>query len=304
MPRIARRSLCSGYSLTLPVGRGMSGTSMTLVLTAACRDQVFLVADRRLTQYPSGRPLDDNRNKVTVFDNRLAFGYSGLADIAGQHTDLWLAEQLAGIDGPLLETLADRATNAWNSLLRGLPASVRRHAFVMVGWGRNEARQPVAVVATISNALGDNGSWLAEAAPTFSVKRYHLKPRHRWGLFRPVGANVGAPELADLHRRLRPRLKRVTRRVPAILALGETIRHVSTRDPSVGSSLVGVVLPVPSPCSDHKRFGVPLVGHASRLAGPMAFDLAAADGEFRWVTPNLVVCQGGVDSSPEPRTKM
>ena len=260
---------------------------MTLVLTAACRDHVFLVADRRLTLYPSGRLQDDNRNKATVYDNRLAFGYSGLADIAGQPTDLWLAEQLAGIGKPLLETLAERATDTWKSLSPHLSDKARRHAFVMVGWGRNQARQPVPVVATISNALGVNGSWLADATPTFSVERYLLK-RHRWGFFRPVGADVRPHELVDLHRRLRPCLKRVTRRVPAIIALGDTIRQVAARDRTVGSSLVGVVLPVPSLGFDHKRFGVPLLGSASELPGPMAFDLTAADGELKWVPPNIV----------------
>ena len=259
---------------------------MTLVLTAACRDHVFLVADRRLTVL--GKLQDDNRNKATVYENRLAFGYSGLADIDGQPTDLWLAEQLAGIGKPLLETLAKRATDTWKSLSPHLSADARRHAFVMVGWGRDPARRPVPVVATISNALDVNGSWLAHATPTFLVERYLLKPRHRWGLFRPVGAGVGPHELADLHRRLRSSLKRVTRRVPAILALGDTIRQVAARDPTVGSSLVGVVLPVPSPGSNHKRFGAPLLGSASELPGPMAFDLTAADGEFKWVLPNIV----------------
>lgn len=261
---------------------------MTLVLTAACRDHVFLVADRRLTLYPSGRLQDDDRNKVTVYDNRLAFGYSGLAEIGGKRTDIWLAEQLSRIPNPILQTLAERATDAWQALSPRLPAKSRRHAFVMVGWGRDETRRRVPVLATVSNALAPSGAWLETANPTFTVDQYLLMPRHRWGIFHPIGAALRPGELADLHRRIRPALKRTTRPLPAVLEMGETIRRVAARDGTVGSSLVGVVLPIPDPDRDHRHFGVPFLPSAGALAGPKAFDLSAGGDDFRWVPPNLV----------------
>lgn len=98
---------------------------MTLVVGVLAREYAVLVADRRLTGLRS-RLEEDGRNKMTVYENRLAFGYTGLAKIGGQRTDLWLADVLSKADGSgeAIRGLAARATETFQQLQ--LPADMKR----------------------------------------------------------------------------------------------------------------------------------------------------------------------------------
>ena len=112
---------------------------MTLVLACLTDDAVYLVSDRRLT---SSRPphavVDDDCNKAVFLDGRIAFGYTGLAEIAGTRTDDWLATALA--DGPTNDLsltaarVAQRASADFASM--HLPLEWKRHAFLGAGWFR------------------------------------------------------------------------------------------------------------------------------------------------------------------------
>jgi len=61
---------------------------MTLVLSLATPDYVVQVSDRRLTD-PTGKTVNENSNKSVLLTNRMAFGYTGLARLAGQSHLIW-----------------------------------------------------------------------------------------------------------------------------------------------------------------------------------------------------------------------
>ena len=81
---------------------------MTLIVTFAASPFVVMVADRRLT-WPNGRIADDDANKVVMFCNQMAIGYTGQARIEGKGTDEWLAHELGGLPTRCLAA-------AWNHL--------------------------------------------------------------------------------------------------------------------------------------------------------------------------------------------
>src|SRR5437016_4841959 len=96
----------------------MGKCSMTLILSLATPEFVVQVSDRRLTTLRPGTTqfdiVDDNRNKIVDWGNRVVFGYTGLAQINGISTDDWLARSLASIGNTdlnlVLKHVRDRAT--------------------------------------------------------------------------------------------------------------------------------------------------------------------------------------------------
>ena len=66
-----------------------SGRSMTLVITAIFPTVVLQASDRRVTYLQGGRTIsaDNERNKAVLYCNRVAFSYTGAAEIFGVPTD-------------------------------------------------------------------------------------------------------------------------------------------------------------------------------------------------------------------------
>lgn len=144
---------------------------MTLILSAVLPDAVIQVSDRRLVRLRhDGSVLreNDEQNKAVFLCNRIAFAYTGLAQMGPYRgrTDEWLAQVLAAASGQLeaLQALASAATDRFrHRLIRGLPAELRAHEFVGVGWARfdpaDEQLEPY--IAAVSNSRTDNGDWCA-----------------------------------------------------------------------------------------------------------------------------------------------
>ena len=62
---------------------------MTFVLSCVTPEYVYQVSDRRLTWLNGaqrGHVVDDERNKSVLVDGRIAFAYTGLAEIGADHT--------------------------------------------------------------------------------------------------------------------------------------------------------------------------------------------------------------------------
>jgi len=151
------------------------------VLTPTC---VYLASDRRVTVRRLDGTVsveDDEHNKAVVWCRRIAFAFTGLADLGpDERTDLWLAHTLASIEGSfgptshghgwLLDELAKRATWEFDRpSLTCLAPEQRRHAFVGVGWARfaREALEPYR--ALVSNFHGDDLEQRPQAAREFRV---------------------------------------------------------------------------------------------------------------------------------------
>jgi hypothetical protein len=75
-----------------------------------------MVGDRRLTDartLPS-KAIDDDRHKIVLLDNRIAFGFTGLAYVGDRPTASWLQEMIRESPGPdavaIMQRIRDRAT--------------------------------------------------------------------------------------------------------------------------------------------------------------------------------------------------
>ena len=73
---------------------------MTLILSCIAKDYIVQVSDRRLSLVTrvGGRlnvkPIEDKSNKAVVFCGALSFAYTGLANLQGKKTDVWLLDVL------------------------------------------------------------------------------------------------------------------------------------------------------------------------------------------------------------------
>jgi hypothetical protein len=142
---------------------------MTLVLSLITESWAIQVSNRRLVWLDAAGGIvrkDDERNKAVVWCNRLAFAYTGLAELGPMReaTDEWLARELAEswTDAGAVEqsqdavvaAIADRATAAMKRprIARGVPPHQRRHAFVGAGWARFKGEDRMApYIAQIHN---------------------------------------------------------------------------------------------------------------------------------------------------------
>jgi hypothetical protein len=163
---------------------------VTLVLSLISESWAIQVSDRRLVWLgPNGTTVrkDDERNKAVLWCNRLAFAYTGLAELGPKReaTDEWLARELAewwanaggheqGQDA-LVAAIIERAGAAMRRprIARGIPAHLKRHAFVGVGWARFDGTGGmVPYIARIQNHLdGDESNPLEPDDFRYAVDR-------------------------------------------------------------------------------------------------------------------------------------
>lgn len=222
----ARRALTSVKRLRSCPRSSASPPSLwavTLVLSVLTPECVIQVSDRRLVMQVSGTGKaafeDDERNKAVLWSARLAFAYSGLADLGDdRRTDLWLAHALAAIveeargmpkhlhldQRHLLERLADRCTEEFRrTSIQSLDSEMRRQAFVGVGWACfNGEEQFSPYLACVSNLYSRGDSVpLPEPADEFSVWVRRLEPSDG-GYFYAEGQRLDDQEQAALVQRL------------------------------------------------------------------------------------------------------
>ena len=226
---------------------------MTLVLSLATPRFALQVSDRRLTKTLSSGTsyvCDDDANKLTLFQNRLVFGYTGIAEIGLQRTDVWLANTLAMVStSPLPEVLAhlrDRATE----LFRQLPglAKDKRHAFVGVGWMSKDGETLQPVICRVSN-YHDGQKELSQAKEAFSFAHQQYDTPPYWGWLE-TGARLKPQEISRLSRSISRCARKGTSPRPLLRHIVDLIRTVASRDPKVGKSLLAVCIPRNAAYSD------------------------------------------------------
>ena len=141
---------------------------MTLIIATVTQNHAVLASDRRVVELPSGRVLDDDSNKTGLWCDRLIIGYTGLAQVEGHRTDLWIADTISTCRSAsdVVHVLRDRSTEVFGRM--PYSNSIKRHAFVGVGWSMNAPGHPLTpLVFTISTALDASGNWTAEADEHF-----------------------------------------------------------------------------------------------------------------------------------------
>lgn len=221
--------------------------NLTSILSIATPHFVAQVADRRLSFVDAAGNVslaEDNANKITLFCNRMAFGYTGLAHIGQERTDVWLSHLLGKFSGmSLKEALTELKAQA-TAVFATLPYSrrVKRHAFVGVGWTctNSELLQFKPMICRISNFYDQNEA-LPFAQNEFNMAFKIFEPQN-WG-WMDVGAYMYPREIASLTRLLGRAASHDASCVSAVRLMVAAIRNISARNPTVGRDLSGIVMP-------------------------------------------------------------
>jgi hypothetical protein len=233
---------------------------MTLVLSLITDSWAIQVSDRRLVWLtPDGKVVrkDDERNKAVIWCNRLAFAYTGLAELGPMRepTDVWLARELAeswvgggAVDqtqDKVVAVIADRAAAAMRRprIARGVPAHQRRHAFVGTGWARFDGSDDMAPYIVQIHNFPHSAESSVDAEDAFGVAVLRLPSQERPIFVNWVGQELGEPERALLPklRRRDPRTREYGRFASDVLV--DVVRSVAARNPLVGRGLLINALP-------------------------------------------------------------
>jgi hypothetical protein len=231
---------------------------MTLVLSLITASWAIQVSDRKLVWLGPNEEIvrkDDERNKAVVWCNRLAFAYTGLAELGPKRepTDEWLTRILsewwveAGAveqkQDAVVAAIADRAAMRRPRIRRAIPPHQRRHAFVGTGWARFDGGGGmVPYIAQIHN-FPQSTDHDAPALDTFGVAILRLPEGEK-----QVFVNWMGQELEDSETELLEELKRGDPRSRAYgqhaaRVMVKTVRSVASRNELVGRGLLINSLP-------------------------------------------------------------
>ena len=222
---------------------------MTSILSIATPAFVAQVADRRFSFIDAAGNAtlaDDSANKLTLFCNRMAFGYTGLAYIGPQRTDIWLAHLLGRFSGASLKEATTELQQEATATFARLPLSsrVKRHAFVGVGWTCTDAEQLQfrPMICRISNFHDNDGRVLALAQKEFTFA-FTIYTPPQWGWIE-IGARMNHQEVAGLTRLLSRAARKGASAFSAVRLMVTAIRAINERgDKTVGKNLLAVVMP-------------------------------------------------------------
>jgi hypothetical protein len=276
---------------------------MTQILAAINMNCAVVAADRRLTWLRAKTPpklADDNATKVVLLEDKVAFAYTGLANLrpgGRSETHWWLMNVLDPMPASLdqaLRTVEQRATNAF----KPIPdvAGSKRHAFVATGWGFDtDSISARPFIAKISNALDHSGSWRDSPQQAFETRVEWLRAKK---LFR--FGYAGQPLRDGTKRQLIEDLGRPKNQTPGRVAtlLARAIRATAKTNLFVGRGLLVTVLPRPSENSiQNVALHMPGPGAVVDDAGdisfpevtrPISFHVPADDSEVSAYGPPMV----------------
>jgi len=276
---------------------------MTLILNCLTPNYAIQVSDHRLT-LPNGNIFDDHSYKAIFVNGNIVFSYTGLAFIDGQtRNDDWLLNALSEVYKKYpnvsltttSEHIADHATDAIR-IVKVSP-DLKRLAFVGVGWVRltseaDDRLRPIYMI--ISNTHSENGKWLTEAQPRFSVLPI-TPPEDKHSML----VADGQPLSDDLRKRLLRQIDSCTTRNvgprPITRLLVAAARTIAASNPMVGRNLLVNCIPrdsiqagrftlvgrppissvpsftyVPEDTSKHVQYGPHVFGYGASSSGMIA----------------------------------
>lgn len=254
---------------------------------------VFLAADRRLTRANDGALVDDMRNKCVIYDSRIAFGFTGRAEIERKPTSEWLAGELAKEGssdlGKVIPRIALRLTDFIRTV--GSPDPMQRAVEIVgVGWSNLLGHGLTRTYLRISNigAQAVDKEFRVFIQPAWS----HQNPTT---LLRVSGQPLGPIARKTLVRSLRHRSKHGESAALVTRDLVNAIRSTSDQNPTVGRKILTVVVPRPVPTlkgSPRKYWRGVAVG--SLAAAEMPSMLYWEDGHWNGITYGADVAGPGV----------
>ncbi len=264
---------------------------MTLIVPFISDDFAVLVSDRRFI-LPNGRSVDDDGNKVVVFNRHNCFGYTGLATLNGHPTDMWLADVLASVGAkPLAQALNLLREQATEHFLRlDVKSQWKRHAFVGIGWSR---LMPMNIlrpaIFRVSNYHTPDGRSLPEAEDVFRVHLNLLGPRcpFMWGA---IGQRIDE-SLAVTATRLfrRAGRSRISANIVWRVVLS-VMSYMARHNVAVGRGLLGICIPLASVSPSQTFQLIAPLGGAARFDNtvPSFLDVLARSDKFVLHGPTIV----------------
>lgn len=236
---------------------------MTLIVTFADRNFVFLVSDRRVT-YPTLPPAD-TINKATLVCNRCVLAFTGLANIGPTaydiRTDEWMLQKLVQ-HGPTTmeeacEALQKEATAAVPPI-RLLPRKDKRLAFIAAGWvNYNGSPQPIPTFACVTNALTRKG-WLPDPLDVFWIDASNLIGNTRFAID-TFGQPVPRSQWSQLVRRIHNYFGRGGNSYNWVVdQLTYFVRLGAANNKKIGAKLNVIMLPKPG--APHRFSRVAMLG--------------------------------------------
>jgi hypothetical protein len=268
---------------------------VTLVLSLGTSDCLYQITDRRLT-LPDGAVTTDDENKATIWFGKMVFGYSGLAVIDKQPTDLWFA--FTAGDAPerhKLQSVLDHVRDAATAKLAQLRIDKRfkRLAIVGIGWLRLSEGAPLTPVeCTITNAQTEDGRWLSGAQPTFiNVCRPFAYSDRGFGIF-GTGVEADKQPGKETWRTIDRCLKHKSTPEAVVYALVRCMHRLADHYPTIGKSLMAMTLPraVVERGEQGIRGALPSLDAASFVYIP----LTKSTHKFVWYGPNVVGPHGTI----------
>jgi hypothetical protein len=263
---------------------------MTLILACLTPRMVYQISDRRLTRaWNSKAIVDDERNKC-VFVGRVSFGYTGLAFVGNERTDLWLARVIS--EGPIqdMAVVAERIRSTASRVFRPLPRRSRHHAFQGVGWFRLKGEQQLSPgLITIHNCIDEQtGLWVHEAFPEFRTSVHFPSSFPRRFILNSIGETPTDQDKGAvaylLHRVVKHRRSTPER---IIIRLIVSVKWLSERYPRIGNSVLAVSIPKHS-VEEEERTGRSFLLAAPPNDRTATFISASPSGGMRWHGPHVV----------------
>lgn len=281
---------------------------MTIVLSLLTQDRAIQVSDRRLST--ATEIVDDDANKITLFVGRIALGYTGLAVLEGQRTDVWMTQILAGSSDHSVTTGLLRLREHLERVVyrtTGADRRAMRFSIVGVGWSIEEPGGPYKPIATwVSNfEFRIEDAPAPQASDSFECFLTRLDPDTRFRLIEH-GHRLSDRTRTSVRRQLLRVLDHAGSAFDLVRVLVDAIRTEADSNRAIGKHLLAVSLP-------RVVMGSPLQGVV--LAGSNNDDTSCfwyfreGDDSGVWHGPNLAVPGGaiwgtrafGVSSDPQPR---
>ncbi len=214
---------------------------MTILVAFVCEDYAVFLSDRRLTRSDGTTTeiVENHRTKSVLWNGSIVFGYTGLANIAGQAADEWLVFTLAVADpiGVLIDEASRVFQKPWATRLR--PSSIRRTAFVGIGW---TVRGPA--IFKVSNYHNELDQMTAEPLPAFASHLYS-PPFGHGSLLRQFGAGETDPRWKDLGKKLAAHVAVGATPTQVVNSMVRTVRAITSDYAEIGHNVLTTMLPNP-----------------------------------------------------------
>jgi len=231
---------------------------MTLILSCVTEDYAIQVSDRRLSKMDirTGkiRNVEDNENKAVMLGTSMVFSYTGLGEIEGIRTDLWLARLIYSIPrgksfNDIVETIRNKATECFKNI--PWPQKIKRHAFVGAGWTRESKDAPLSPTIVLISNFQSKGGVLDEAEDEFQIwnsPKFLKSDKH---FLLVTGSHPTSTEEKEFRKKYIHELNRNLKRCVAkkvspqllMVILVIAVRQFASRYEPVGKSLMAVCLP-------------------------------------------------------------